>query len=665
MSDPIRVGNFFGSFDYQSVIDQLTYARQAPIRSLDSKASLIAKRKGTIGQLVTQFSALLSRAKTLTAASSVSGKTASVSGAGLTAAASPNAVPGSFTVSVAQLATGTAVTTNALSAPLNSAALLKDANFATKVTAGTFTLKAATGAALSLTVEPETQSLDDVVAAINAQTGTTGITASLVNDTNGRLNILKLDSTLGAIRAGDGADTSNFLSATNLIASPGADSRQSTLGIARLAANAALASAGLNGGSVAGGAHSFTINGVSIDYDASTDSLNTIINRINTSTAGVKAYYDSVSDQLKLTQSKLGSIGISMADDGAGGNFLAITGLAGAAQTLGQNAQYSVDGGPAQYANSNTVSLPNGVTLSLTAATAAPVTVTVAQDTNSATAAIQSFVTDFNSLLQGLNDATRSDKDNPGPFSGDSALVALRSSLRSIIGGAGSNITGKYNTLASLGLSFGAIGTAAGQANTLVFDQAKFTAALQADPLSVQNALGQLTFASALNGVGSITSTSGAYTGSMPGTYTVTDDGAGNITSVFQPSNGGASVTTTAVVAPGDANTTLVPGLTLTFGALQAGSQTISVTADSKSVLQQLKDFLEGQVGVNGSLSKRTDEFTAVSKDIDERKAKIQSSIDAEMSLLRNKFIAMEQAQARAQSIMQSLQAAMAQMNPK
>jgi archaellum component FlaF (FlaF/FlaG flagellin family) len=54
-------------------------------------------------------------------------------------------------------------------------------------------------------------------------------------------------------------------------------------------------------------AGSFKINGVEIKYDAAQDSLNNVINRINTSAANVVASYDSINDQLKLSARNTGS----------------------------------------------------------------------------------------------------------------------------------------------------------------------------------------------------------------------------------------------------------------------------------------------------------------------------------------------------------------------
>ena len=660
---PIRVGNFYSSFDYQSIIDKLTLARQAPIQALTAQEQKIAAKQTAMSQLMTQFSALLSDANKLTATTSASGKTASVSGLGVTAAAGPTATPGSFTVGVTQLATGTSAAGTFLSAAVDAVSKLNASNLGTAVTAGTFTIKAATGASQTITVDPTAQSLNDIIGLINGQTGTTGISASIVNDANGRADILQLTSTMGAITIGSGSDTSNFLAAMNIDASPGTTTRSSTRQIARINLSQTMSLASWNGGAPASGAHSITLNGVQINYDASVDSLNDVINRINASTAGVTANYDSVNDRLTLTQSKLGSVPIALADDGTGGNLLAVTGLLSATQSLGQNAQYSVNGGPTQYATTNTVSPVTGVTLTLTAPNGAtPATVTVAQDTTSAVNALQTFVSDYNALLQGLSDATKADKTTPGPLSGDSALIALKSSLRSIIGGLGINVTGKYQTLGSLGLTFGAVGTAPGQANTLQLDATKFTAALQADPLSVQNALSQLTLGATLQpgGTSSVTGVSGTPLGTKDGSYSIIDDGAGHLTSVFTPNDGSAQITTTATVAANSTNTTLVPGATLTIGALQGGSSTIAITKVSASIIQLLSTFLNGQAGPNGTLKSRNDEYTNVTKDMEARKVQIQASIDAEMNLLRNKFIAMEQAQAAAQSISQQLTATLA-----
>ena len=661
-SGPVRIGNFYSSFDTDAVIAQLTAAAQVPITQINTQEAKINQQNDAITAIQTQFATLLSRANTLMDPASVSAKTATVTGDGVSAAATPDAVPGSFTIDVTQIATGTSETGSALTGPLDATSLLNASNFGTPVTAGTFTIKTAQGSA-TITVDPTTQSLNDVLAAINAQTATTGVTASITTDANGK-DIIHMDSgSAGPIQLGNGADTSNFLAATNLLASPGTSTRDSTLPVARINLASTMATASFAGGAPVSGAHSFTINGVQINYDASADSLSAVINRINTSAAGVKATYDPITDKLSLTQSKLGSIGIQLADDATGGNFLAATGLLTASQALGQNAQYSINGGPAQYSASNTVTVGNGVTVTLDAPTGGtPATVTVGADETSAVTNINNFVTDFNALMTALAAATKADKDTPGPLSGDSDLISLMSSLRSMISDVGTNVTGSDTILASIGLSFGPIGSAVGTTDTLVFDQTAFNTAVQNDPLSVQNALSQFSLTAALapGGTSSITGATGSYVGTIPGTYKITDDGLGNLTSVFSPADGSSPITELATVTANGTNTSLIPGMTLQIGTLQAGTTTINASVTSESVIGKLRDFLNGIAGPNGTLKNRTDEYTNDIKDMEARKVEIQASIDAQVAVWQQKFTDMEEAEAQASTISQGLTQAFA-----
>ena len=660
-SQPVRIGNFYSSFDTQAVIQQLTAAAEVPINQISQQESGIQQKQNAISQLQTEFAALLSRANTLMDPNSVSAKTATVFGTGVSAAASAAATPGSFSVAVTQIATGTTATGSALTAPLNATALLNASNVGTAVTAGTFTIQTPQGAA-TITVDPATQSLNDVIAAINAQTTTTGVTASIVNDANGQPNLLHLTSTGGAIQLGSGADTSNFLAATNLLASPGTTTRDSTLDVNRINLGTAMSAASFAGGAPASGPHWFSINGVHINYDASVDSLSAVITRINGSSAGVKAAYDPISDKITLTQTKPGSVGIQLADDGAGGNFLARTGLLAATQALGQNAQYSINNGPAQYATSNTVTLGNGVTLTLTAPTGAtPATVTVGQDSSAAVTAITNFVSDYNTLATDLAAVTKSDQTNPGPMSGDSNLISLQSQLRAIMTDVGTNVTGQFSQLDSIGLSFGAIGSAVGTTNTLVFDQNVFQAAMTNNPASVQNALSQFTVGATLvpGGTSSITGISGTYAGTIPGNYAITSDASGLLTSVFTPSDGSAAVTQTATVAANGTNTTLLPGITLNIGALQSGTTSISAGITNESVIGKMRDFLNSLAGPGGTLPSLQDEYSNDIKDMEARKAEMQSSVNAQVAIWQQKFTAMEQAMAKASSVMSQLNQAM------
>jgi flagellar hook-associated protein 2 len=238
-------------------------------------------------------------------------------------------------------------------------------------------------------------------------------------------------------------------------------------------------------------------------------------------------------------------------------------------------------------------------------------------------------------------------------------LRQLKSDLRSIVTSPGTNLEGGFVTLSQIGLTFGAVGSAVGTTNTLQFDEGKFAEAVRTNQAGVQELLSRLSLSATLQpgGTGSLTGISGTYAGLEPGRWEITDDGAGNLSAVFTPANGGPPTTVSGTIAANGSNTTLIPGLTLTAGpTLQAGSHTITVGASAESVIQRLKRFAETQAGIGGTLDKRKTTYDKVSSDISERIATLEQRINAEMEQLRRKFTLMEQAQARAQSVMGNIQ---------
>ncbi len=84
----------------------------------------------------------------------------------------------------------------------------------------------------------------------------------------------------------------------------------------------------------------FTINGVQINVDPSTQSLNDVINAINSSSAGVTASYDSTNDKLVITGS--GNAVINLGSPGDTSNFLQATYIQNAPQTLDANGNTTV-----------------------------------------------------------------------------------------------------------------------------------------------------------------------------------------------------------------------------------------------------------------------------------------------------------------------------------
>jgi flagellar hook-associated protein 2 len=69
------------------------------------------------------------------------------------------------------------------------------------------------------------------------------------------------------------------------------------------------------------------VNGVTINYNTSTDSIQNVLDRITNSTAGVAASYDSLNNHFVLTDKTTGDVGISVQDVAGKGNFAAATGF--------------------------------------------------------------------------------------------------------------------------------------------------------------------------------------------------------------------------------------------------------------------------------------------------------------------------------------------------
>ncbi|MEZ4523598.1 MAG: flagellar filament capping protein FliD [Thermomicrobiales bacterium] len=233
-------------------------------------------------------------------------------------------------------------------------------------------------------------------------------------------------------------------------------------------------------------AGTLTINGVEVDYDPAVDSLNDIISRINGSDAGVTATYDAAGDALVLSNRKQGGTLIDLADTG---DFLASVGLDNpATQALGQSAKFTVNG-TTYYANSNSVSnaVP-GLNLTLKGETTSNVTASVTTDVSGAVTKIKNFVEKYNEALGQITFQTRANADGDrGELAGDSTIRSIRDSLRRFITSPAEGVDGSYTTFASIGLNFGAIGSAPGTTEDLKFDEAKFREAIAANPTAIHD----------------------------------------------------------------------------------------------------------------------------------------------------------------------------------
>ncbi len=501
-------------------------------------------------------------------------------------------------------------------------------------------------------------SLNDVLAEIN--NAAIGVTVTLVQDAEGRDNLLEITSG-SAVQLGSGGDTSNFLSATSLLQSPPGTTRTSQRGLGSVSRTDNLSAARLET-TLTQDQGSFKINGIEITYDASIDSLTNLVTRINNSDAGVTATYDVFTDRLKVTNDSSGALATSFED--VTGNMMAALGLVGGTTTMGQNAAYSIDGGPTRYSTSNTITdAIDGVTLTANSTTTEAVTVTINQANNNANSAVDGFVSQFNKTLDTLGQLTAySEKGSNGILFGDGTVRRIEQELRSMVTRAVPGLSGGLRTLSDIGISYGAVGAAAGSANRLVFDSAKFMKAMTNDPEAVGQLMTVFTANALLSpgGTGSLASVGGVPSNATKtGRYSITSNAAGNLVATFTPNDGTASVVTNGTITAGGTNTTLIPGVTLTAaGTLVDGVDELVVGALAEGFGKRLSEWIDGLTRSGGLIDSRNVEMGNVSKSINEQIDRLEARVSAREQQLMKKFTAMEMAISQ----LQSQQAALTQM---
>ncbi|HXT13376.1 MAG TPA: flagellar filament capping protein FliD [Candidatus Angelobacter sp.] len=464
----LALSGLASGFDWQSVVTELANAERNSETPWKTQQTTINSQISSYNTINSAFTTLQTDIQTLQDPTFYQSTLANTSDSTLaSASADPGATLGSFTFNISQMATAAqingAANVGKVLAPTGAAnAVIGAAPFATPVTAGTFTINGA-----QVTVAT-TDTLQDVFDKIAAATNNT-VTASY-NSTSDTISL----SSSSSIVLGSATDTSNFLQSSLLFNSNETGTTThtitSSLALGHVQVTASLANANLataiqDDGT---GNGAFTVNGVTINYNASTDNVQNILDRITNSAAGVTASYDSLNNRFVLTDKATGDVGISIQDVAGKGNFAAATGLATGTLQRGQDLLYTVNGGPQLVSSSNSItSTSSSISgLSVTALKTGSVTVNVSSDTSKISSAIQQFITDYNNAqtdisAQQIVSTDSSGKVTPGTLTGDLTASNIASGLRSAVFSALPGLSGAVNMLSDLGIQTN------GQDNTL------------------------------------------------------------------------------------------------------------------------------------------------------------------------------------------------------
>lgn len=156
----------------------------------------------------------------------------------------------------------------------------------------------------------------------------------------------------------------------------------------------------------------FTINDVDFSFK-STDSLQTVMNTVNSSDAGVNMVYSRLTDTFSIEAKSQGAEGKVSIVNKAGNAFGANSafGIDNGTYENGQNAKLNINGVDVEK-SSNNFSI-DGINYTLHETFAAedgPVTITLKQNTDNAVDSVKKFVDGYNTLIKKLTDLTTTRK---------------------------------------------------------------------------------------------------------------------------------------------------------------------------------------------------------------------------------------------------------------
>jgi flagellar hook-associated protein 2 len=439
------VGLSFGSptsgagFDVSSTVAEIVGNLQNVETPWKNQLTQLQSQDTAISSLGTLLSNLSNDMSSLTNPTGIlaekTGSSSDTNVLSLTAATSA-AVAGTHTVEVGNLAT------------TSSGYLAQIAN-ANDALAGSITLKAGSGTALTITLNSSDNTLAGLAATINASGA--GINASVLTDSAGSMLSL-VSSTSGA--QGNISATLNSLVATDSVAlgytgTAGSGTTASTGTLAALASNSDTITGSMSiqvGGGTAQtivvGAEPSSGPALNTIYTGTDSSLSGLAGVINSNSAslGVTASLNTaavgsnaIGTILTLTSNTAGSSGTVTVNSGIN-DITGTTALTYANPVVGADAKLTVDGVDLTSASNTVANLIPGVTFQLLAPSASgeQVQVVIGNDNTDVESTVNQMVSDYNSLISAVNTQEGNDSSgNAEPLFGSPTLTLLQQQLLS------------------------------------------------------------------------------------------------------------------------------------------------------------------------------------------------------------------------------------------
>lgn len=473
-SGTTSVDGLYSGLDTTSLIESLAAIRRKPIELLATRVSDRQTALTSYQSLTAQVLALQTYAAGLADGSVFGNRSVSVSdsSAVLASAASGTAL-GSYDLRVEHLAQAHKLTSG----------VVADADAALGFS-GDFRLN---GRTLSLDAADDLYAVRDAINSAGAGVSATILT---VSSTEHRLVLNALQTGVdNAVQLAE-ANGDGFLQSLGLLNGTVTARHALTDGVASDYLSSSQTAVGGLLGLSRPPSGTIAVNGVEVNVDLATDSLQDLADRLNASGAGVTATVaaettDGVTTyRLELT--------------GAGGAPV-LTDATGALEALGvqqhgvanelraaQNSRIYVDGYAVERATNQLDDVIDGLSLDLVKTTGEDtLTLTVSSNTANAVTALQQMVKSYNSIVGAINSGMAFDTDTAegGVFFGDYSVINIQSDLYSAAMDPVASLAGTYTLPSQLGLSVDENGL-------LALDTGVLQEALASDPEAVTALLG-------------------------------------------------------------------------------------------------------------------------------------------------------------------------------
>lgn len=489
-----------------SLISQYMAIQSRPLTNLQTQKTNLSNSLNIYADLKSKLSDLSSLATDLsntTTSSVYNTRTASSSDeTKLTASAGTGATTGAFQIRVKQLATGATIQSTAQlitkpatvsgskvapgSGTIDVTKSFSTAGFSNLDVTGTVTIGAWTSAALSTYT-----SVQQFMDAVNAA----GVNANIYYDKT--VDAFYLESktatplTFSESTAPGGA-TTGFFTAVKMRSTTGPGyAYRGTTDATGIQSGVILDKANFDIALTSTTTGNFNINGVAIAYNTTTDTLDTVLSRINNSTANVTAFYDRSLNKVVIKSKGSGSTDTVTLSD-VTGNLMSALKVSAATATSGQNALFTINSTNAAdeiSKNSNTFTVNNTTyTLKSTNVTAytdnTATTVTVKQDTSAVQSKITTFLSKFNEVVQYIKDKSGLDPltKTRGALANNTTFASLKGNLfKTLLGQVTGLTAGNPDYLNKIGITFDS------NLKASLSDTTKFNNAITANPQSVQD----------------------------------------------------------------------------------------------------------------------------------------------------------------------------------